>query len=221
MVTLSWYKKGLDQCNAVARIEKLNNRGMGTGWLVKASDFFPGREGVLVLTNAHVISNESDSAVLPEDAQVHFQVLGEKFRVKEVVWSSPVNDLDATLVSIDGVPATQPLVLHSRHVEMSPAPKPAPRLYIIGHPQGRDIEFSLQDNLLLGCNEKLLHYRTPTEPGSSGSPVFESEDWRVVALHHGGSPTLARLDGLDGTYEANEGIAILAIRQRIQQPPTS
>ena len=218
-VTLNWYKKGLDQCNSVARIEKLNNKGVGTGWLVKASDFFPGREGVLVLTNAHVINNDPSSspAVLPEDAQVNFQALGQKFRVKEVVWSSPVVDLDATLISIDGEPNTAPLVLHSRPVQMSTPSRPAPRLYIIGHPQGRDLEFSLQDNNLLACNERLLHYRTPTEPGSSGSPVFESEDWRVVALHHGGSPKLARLDGGDGTYEANEGIAILAIKQRTQQ----
>lgn len=219
MMTLYWYKKGLDQCNSVARIEKLNGKGVGTGWLVKASDFFPGREGVLVLTNAHVISDDPQNQVgsLPEDVQVNFQVLGQKFGVKEVVWTSPIADLDATLVSIDGVPNTPPLVLHSRQVQMSQPPKSAPRLYIIGHPQGRDIEFSLQDNNLLGCNERLLHYRTPTEPGNSGSPVFESEDWRVVALHHGGSAALARLDGVDGTYEANEGIAILAITQRTQQ----
>lgn len=216
MVTLHWYKKGLDQCNSVVRIEKFK-KGVGTGWLVKASDFFPGREGLLILTNAHVISNDPQSAVTPEDAEVNFQALGQRFRVKELVWSSPANDLDATLVSIDGVPDTPPLVLHSRQIQISQPSKPAPRLYIIGYPQGRDIEFSLQDNLLLACNERLLHYRTPTEPGSSGSPVFESDDWRVVALHHGGSAALARLDGVEGTYEANEGIAILAIKQRTQQ----
>lgn len=64
--------------------------------------------------------------------------------------------------------------------------------------------------------ETLLHYRTPTEPGNSGSPVFESERWRVVALHHGGGSNVPSLDGVDGTYEANEGIAIRAIRKRIQ-----
>ena len=139
--------------------------------------------------------------------------MGERLQVKEIVWSSPYTDLDATFVTLDGVPKAAPLVLHEPVVEIT---DPAPRLYIIGHPMGRDIEFSIQDNHLLACNDTLLHYRTPTEPGNSGSPVFESERWRVVALHHGGSANVTRIDGVAGTYEANEGIAIRAIRKRIQ-----
>ncbi len=210
-VSLRWYKKGLDQCNAVARIEKFD-KGVGTGWLVKASDFFPGREGVLLLTNAHVIPD----AVKAEDAIANFQALGQKLKIKEIVWSSPVRDLDATFVSLEGEPTAAALVLHERAVEMTHPPSPAPRLYIIGHPQGRDIEFSIQDNHLIATNETLLHYRTPTEPGSSGSPVFESDDWRVVALHHRGSAKLTRIDGTRGTYAANEGIAIRALRAKTQ-----
>jgi predicted transcriptional regulator len=211
-VTLKWYKLGLEQCNAVARIEKPDGRACGTGWLVKASDFFEGREGVLLLTNEHVIPR----CVRAKDAQANFQTTGETLQVKEIVWTSPVAELDATFVTLEGEPKAKPLVLHDEAVEMPQPPDSAPRLYIIGHPMGRDIEFSIQDNHLLACNERLLHYRTPTEPGSSGSPVFESERWRVVALHHGGSKQVTRLDGVQGTYEANEGIAIRAIRKRIQ-----
>lgn len=47
--------------------------------------------------------------------------------------------------------------------------------------------------------ERLLHYRTPTEPGSSVRPVFNAR-WEVVALHHAVSPTTRRPE-----YEANEG----------------
>jgi len=211
-VTLKWYKQGLEQCNAVARIETPDGRGCGTGWLVKADDFFEGREGVLLLTNHHVIP----VAVSPKIAQVNFQTTGETFRVKEVFWTSPVAELDATFVTLDGDPKTKPLMLHDEAVEMTKPPDAPPRLYIIGHPMGRDIEFSIQDNHLLACNERLLHYRTPTEPGSSGSPVFESQWWRVVALHHGGSQKLTRIDGVSGTYEANEGIAIPAIQKKIK-----
>ena len=216
-VTLIWYRKGLEQCNSVARIEKLSGKGHGTGWLVKASDFFPGREGVLLLTNEHVISGDPNhpTAILPEDGQANFQAVGEILRLKEIVWSSPFTDLDATFVTLDGVPKSPPLVLHKRAVQL-PQPPEAARLYVIGHPMGGDLQFSIEDNHLVGCNERLVHYRTPTEPGSSGSPVFESEDWRVVALHHGGSASLTRLDGVSGIYEANEGIAILAIQKRIQ-----
>jgi len=211
-VTLKWYKLGLEQCNAVARIEKPDGRACGTGWLVKASDFFEGREGVLLLTNEHVIPR----CVRPKDAQANFQTIGETLPVKEIIWTSPIAELDATFVTLDGEPKAKPLVLHDEAVEMPQPPEAAPRLYIIGHPMGRDIEFSIQDNHLLACNETLLHYRTPTEPGSSGSPVFESERWRVVALHHGGGANVTRLDDVNGTYEANEGIAIRAIMKRIQ-----
>jgi Trypsin-like peptidase domain len=76
-------------------------------------------------------------------------------------------------------------------------PDPSHRLYIIGHPLGGQLSFSIQDNLLLDhegppggipglAGRVLLHYRTPTEPGSSGSPVFEPVGWRVIALHHAG-----------------------------------
>ena len=218
-VTLRWYKRGLEQCNAVARIEGPDGRGIGTGWLVKASDFFPNREGVLLLTNEHVISNNIKhpaKALLPRDAQANFQALGEVLQVGEIVWTSPYTELDATFVTLVAEPKAPPLELHERVVEMTQPPDPAPRLYIIGHPMGRDIEFSIQDNHLLATNETLLHYRTPTEPGSSGSPVFESERWRVVALHHGGSSNVTRIDGVKGSYEANEGISIHAIRKRIQ-----
>lgn len=218
-VTLKWYKKGLDQCNAVARIEGPDGRGRGTGWLVKASDFFPGREGVLLLTNEHVLSGDPKhpaKALLPGDAQANFQSLDEVLQVKEIVWTSSYKDLDATFVTLEQEPKAPPLELFEQAIEMPQPPEAAPRLYIIGHPMGRDIEFSIQDNHLLASNETLLHYRTPTEPGSSGSPVFESQRWRVVALHHGGSAAVTRIDGGKGTYEANEGIAIRAIRKRIQ-----
>ena len=61
--------------------------------------------------------------------------------------------------------------------------------------------------------ERLMHYRTPTEPGSSGSPVFNSK-WEVVALHHAGSQNAPRLHGR-GEYQANEAITLRAICQAI------
>ena len=129
--------------------------------------------------------------------------------VGEIVCSSPRGKLDATFVTLKGEPRPKALALSERAMKMA---DPPPRMYIIGHPDGRDLELSLQDNNLLACDDRRLHYRTPTEPGSSGSPVFEPKGWRVVALHHKGSNTLARIDGEPGTYQANEGISIAAIQ---------
>lgn len=219
--SLPWYLNGLKRCRSVARIEQAG-KGFGTGWLVAAGDFVPGMEGLLLITNAHVIAPESEqrprSALRPQDATANFQGLGVAgVAFGEVLRWSGVAELDYVLLTLGSVPDG------AVPIPLAPAPLAfnenlPPRLYIIGHPQGRDVEFSLQDNLMLGQNERLLHYRTPTEPGSSGSPVFDPDEWRAVALHHAGQARMPRLDG-HGFYEANEGISIHAIRDHARQAP--
>lgn len=208
LVTLNWYQKGLEQCNAIARIEKANGQAHGTGWLVNAADFFPGRSGVLFVTNEHIISKDPDigSAILPEYARVNFQTIGRVFKIKEVVWSSSREDLDTTFVSLDGEPQVQPLTIHAKPIK---ATEHAPRVYIIGYPSGRDLELSMQDNHLFFADEKVLQYRASTEPGSGGSPVFEPTNWEVIALHH----ARRSVAGIKGISELSEGISILAIQK--------
>jgi hypothetical protein len=217
MVTLKWYEQGLRQCNSVARVERRDGRGHGTAWLVRAADFFPGRAGVLLLTNAHVVSDDPNpfnnpKAIGPDEAKINFRAGGKDLLMdvkEEVVRTSPPDEFDATFLELAGEPPAPPLVIHKKTLALV---EPPPRLYIIGHPGGRDLELSLHDNYLLGCDERLVHYRTPTEGGSSGSPVFEPEFWEVIALHHKGSKALNKLDGT-GRYEANEGIAIGAVKK--------
>jgi len=211
-VSLKWYTDGLESAKSIARIET-NGKGFGTGWLVNSADFFPGRTGLLLLTNAHVIGPVSPDrypdSLRPEDATVHFQIQDWKIPAGQVVFHSPVNELDATFLELPNIPTgASALLLEAKVLEVANPPQ---RLYIIGHPGGRDLEFSLQDNHLLAANERLVHYRTPSEGGSSGSPVFGPTDWKVVALHHAGRKDMPRLDGQAGTYEANEGIALGAL----------
>ena len=219
MVTVKWYKQGLEQCESIARIERPDGSGHGTGWLVNASDFFPDRQGVLLITNEHVISGDKlhPSALLPDEARINFEVAGQKeIEVDEIIWSNSCDGgLDATIVSLKSVPTARPLKIASRPLRMPEPPGKAPRLYIIGHPGGRELTISLQDNHLVACNDQLVHYRTPTEGGSSGSPVFENQAWQVVGLHHAGSKNMRHLDGKDERYEANEAIVISAIKKEI------
>jgi hypothetical protein len=227
-VTLQWYEKGLLQTKAVARIERLNGKTIGTGWVVRSDEFFsndvfPDGPRLLLLTNAHVVNPDgSEGALTPDDARANFQVLGRTFEfVPRVVWSSPISQMDATFLAFrDEQPEAKPLSILNKKVRFT---EPASRVYIIGYPKGGDLRLSLDDNALLGCNERLLHYRTPTEGGSSGSPVFEAEDWRVVGLHHaGGRFEQVEDPPLDGTpppYDANEGITVRAIKAAIAAAP--
>jgi hypothetical protein len=87
---------------------------------------------------------------------------------------------------------------------------------VIQHPMGRPKQVALQDNRVVQLDHVVARYSCDTEPGSSGSPVFNNE-WRLVALHHasvlvdrsaGGRP--AR--GADPTlHYLNEGIRLSAI----------
>jgi V8-like Glu-specific endopeptidase len=74
----------------------------------------------------------------------------------------------------------------------------------------------MQDNLLLDYQDPRIHYRTPTEGGSSGSPVF-NQQWELVGLHHKGQKDMKKLNNKGGVYDANEGIWIQTIIDEFQQ----
>ncbi|WAZ19648.1 trypsin-like peptidase domain-containing protein [Streptomyces cinnabarinus] len=100
---------------------------------------------------------------------------------------------------------------------------------VIGHPSGRLKEIALRDNKLVTRLDDFLHYRTDTEPGNSGSPVF-NDQWEVVALHHLGVPETdatgrpLRKDGTawqqsDGedtlSWVANEGVRVSSVLRHL------
>ena len=204
----------------MARIGREATRGVGTGFLLTGAALHPTLgEELYLLTNSHVVSPspELPDTIRPADAIVTFEGLpgaeGKSWTVKKLIFNSPISELDATLLQLDrSVPGVEPYpiapALPDRNGER--------RLYVVGHPLGGGLSFSLQDNLLLDWDQRRVHYRTPTEPGSSGSPVFDDQ-WRLVALHHAGKSDMRKLNGKPGTYEANEGINILAIVEEIRR----
>ena len=125
--------------------------------------------------------------------------------------------MDTALLELDGTPVNvDPLPL----VRKMPKLNAKSRTYIIGHPKGYDQpQFSIQDNLFLETDATRMHYRTPTEGGSSGSPVFDDQ-WQVIGLHHAGSFTMSRLAD-KGTHAANEALRIDAIRDAIAKDPSA
>jgi V8-like Glu-specific endopeptidase len=62
-------------------------------------------------------------------------------------------------------------------------------LIIYQYPGGRELMMAIDTEAVVGTvwDGLRLRYRNNTEPGSSGSPVFNL-DWELVALHHAGAP---------------------------------
>ena len=58
---------------------------------------------------------------------------------------------------------------------------------IIQHPLGQVKQVVIRNNRLTNLLPVVAHYEADTQPGSSGSPVF-NDQWEVVALHHMGVP---------------------------------
>ncbi len=78
---------------------------------------------------------------------------------------------------------------------------------IVQHPRGEKKQVSLRENRIVDLPEAFMHYEADTEPGSSGSPVF-NDQWEVVALHHASVP--APQHGELGGF-LNEGVRISRI----------
>jgi V8-like Glu-specific endopeptidase len=219
--SLAWYRKGLARCRAVARVETTVEDGIGTGFLVHGPDLHPGLPKRVLVTNAHVVPE----GLAPDSCVVAFHGLDadaegpRAFEVRRLIWSRPSKDgnLDTTILELDGVPPNvEPMSLASTMPALAGGQQ---RAYVIGHPRGLEQpQFSLQDNVLLDWDDRLVHYRSPTEGGSSGSPVFNGE-WLLIGLHHAGSFETSRLHGQGGTYAANEAISVDAIRAGLLLDP--
>jgi hypothetical protein len=83
-------------------------------------------------------------------------------------------------------------------------------LMIAQHPDGKPLKLAVDTESVIGVNAggTRVRYATNTEPGSSGSPVFDF-DWNLVALHHLGDPAY------DHPPAYNQGVPIDRIRARI------
>jgi V8-like Glu-specific endopeptidase len=204
---IAFLAQGLKVARTVARIETPD--ALGTGFLI-APD--------LLLTNHHVLNDlsaltnaifsfnyETDFAGKPLTLTNYPAKSGGTFHANE--------KLDYAVVQLDGEPgkaiingATQEqrgwIALKQGEV------RPDGRVNIIQHPGGRAKEIAMQNNFVAFVGGGVVQYVTATQPGSSGSPVFNNE-WEIVGLHHAGGNI--REPGSDRRYFRNEGILISAI----------
>lgn len=183
---------GARRAAAVCRIVTPLNTA-GTGFLVARRD--------LVMTNNHVLPDAN--VARGSRCEFNFEQGGEPFAVALEPDRLFITDeeLDFTIVgcTADGIGEVEPVPLLRDPATVTLND----RVNIIQHPAGRPKEIAIHDNRVVELFEEVVRYRTDTEPGSSGSAVFNNQ-WDLVALHHSG------VAAPDGTAK-NEGIRIAKI----------
>ncbi len=225
--SLAWITEFTQRAHSVGLVSKKLGDGIGTCFVVRGGDFHNGfGDELMVLTNDHVVSAHPEEytkadPIAPDKAEITFEASGKEHSVTELIWSSGAGNHDATLLRVSP-PIEVPALPIGTSLPLPDAADPE-RIYIIGHPGGRKLSLSMQNNELLNHNgpvpvppvqtptPKKLHYFTPTQRGHSGSPAMNS-DLDVIGLHHAGSKTMPKLDGSGEKYQANEAIWIRSIQ---------
>jgi hypothetical protein len=106
--TYKWWRMGLERARSVAsfRLELLGR--FGTGFLVRGGDLVPALgDEVMVLTNWHVVNPQgAGNAMPPESVEVLFEAEDSEraYPIQEVVWSSPFDRHDASLLRLGEPP---------------------------------------------------------------------------------------------------------------------
>jgi endonuclease G, mitochondrial len=78
---------------------------------------------------------------------------------------------------------------------------------IVQHPRGEKKQVVLRENRIVDGGQQFVHYTADTEPGSSGSPVF-NDQWEVLALHHA---SVRAPEHPEFGHVLNEGVRVTAI----------
>ena len=89
---------------------------------------------------------------------------------------------------------------------------------IVQHPRGEKKQVALRENRIVDGGQHFVHYTADTEPGSSGSPVF-NDQWEVLALHHA---SVRAPEHPEFGHVLNEGVRVTAILGMVkdsQLPP--
>ncbi|MFN2138277.1 MAG: trypsin-like peptidase domain-containing protein [Candidatus Promineifilaceae bacterium] len=186
----------LDASRAVVRI---SGEKTGSGFLVG-----PG----LVMTNNHVVGSEpaAQQSMITFNYQLDRQLQPAQSHTTRALpggffYTNP--DLDFTLFEIEEAPdEAQPLLLARQRLRRDE------RVNIIQHPGGHYKKVSMQNNFVAFADARDIQYLTTTEPGSSGSPVFNN-DFLVVGIHHSGGNLLE--PGTNRRYLRNAGSSMMAV----------
>lgn len=190
------------------RDERARLVGYGTGSLVSPE---------LLLTNHHVLPDGPTAAASGIEFNYQDGLDGRPMQPKLFAFDPKrffLTDeaLDFTLIAM-AAPASELVAFgFNRLIAAEGKAIVGDFVSIIQHPGGEKKQVALRENRIVLVLETFLHYETDTEPGSSGSPVF-NDQWEFVALHHASvpAPDHTELGGI-----VNEGIRVSRLLAFIQ-----
>jgi V8-like Glu-specific endopeptidase len=214
LVKINWLHKGIKASKSVCQVVRPDG-GKGTGFVLE--------DGYL-MTNWHVIYSKelaASSKIIfnyEEDLSGNLQKTSEYSLESDNCKFSRDTEFDYAYIKIKDNPIDPLSQWGSLDIDTFSDPQTGQPVTIIQHPLGNTKYIALTLNQIISVDKPKLFYRTDTEKGSSGSPVFNNE-WKVIALHHAG---MKEEDGglvINKTTGerrgANEGILIKPIIEHI------
>lgn len=218
LLSINFLDRGRRAADAVCRIKVPMDGGhaFGTGVLVGPR---------LLLTNNHVLASPEEAAQAEAEFAYDHDLDGVvrepvQFNLdpRQLFFTS--TELDITLVAV--TPISEGGVPLDRYGWLPLLPLSGKALdgewvTIVQHPNGQPKQIAIHASQIIKLDgegldvdlTRFIHYSTDTEPGSSGSPVF-NDQWQMVAIHHKAIAAPASEPG-DPIWIANEGIRVSAI----------
>jgi endonuclease G len=190
LLSIEFLEGGLDAARSVGMISVAGS-DFGTGFLIG--------EGLLI-TNHHVIDGPETAAMSVLDLNYEANRIGlpkpvETFALEPDRFFLTDKPYDFTIVAVSEHSANgrsieefgyHPLIGQEGKILIGQP------VNVIQHPKGRMKSICVHDSRFMylqngGEVDPYCWYSSDTEPGSSGSPVFNNR-WEVVALHHKAIP---------------------------------
>jgi endonuclease G len=204
LLGVGYLEGGVTAATAVGRVSIRDARGRlagyGTGSLVSPE---------LLLTNHHVLPDAetarfSNIEFNYQDGVDGLPVPVRAFKLDPDRFFVADEELDFALVAVKADAAELGSFGYNRLIGAEGKAIVGDFVTIIQHPKGEKKKIALRENRVVDVLDLFLHYETDTEPGSSGSPVF-NDQWEIVALHHASVPAEGHAEF--GNF-LNEGIRV-------------
>ena len=208
---------GVAAARAVGRILIKDDRGRlvgyGTGSMISPS---------LMLTNHHVFDNPLTAATSHVEFDYQDGIDGNLLKVTTFGFDPDRffladEALDFAIVAVRAGVEELAQFGFNRLIESAGKSLVGEFVTIVQHPRGEKKQVALRENRIVDNLDRFVHYSADTEPGSSGSPVF-NDQWEVIALHHASvrAPEHTEFGGV-----LNEGIRVSAIVRAVKASPLS